>query len=182
MTPRSFWAILIKLSGVYIFFEFLDTIPQFLTQVTQFTYLPHGSEDMNAALMMITYFTFSTGLYLLILWGCVFKANWIIDILKLDRGFTEERFEFTMHRSTILKIVIMVLGGVMLADYFPVLCKGIFNAYQQSYIYGGFKKNPQSAYLIMYFLKALIGYFMFTCSRLIVNYIELKTRKPLADQ
>jgi hypothetical protein len=38
----------------------------------------------------------------------VLHTDWMIDKLELDRGFDEQDLSFTVHRSTVLHIVIML--------------------------------------------------------------------------
>jgi len=182
MTPRSFWAILIKILGIYIIIDTVASIPQFLGTIAFFLNQPEDKYGRSGALIATAYIIFAFAAYGLILWCTLFKTDWIIDKLKLDQGFADERFDFTMHRSAILKIAITVMGGLILVDSLPILCRDIFTYYQDANTYNGFKKNPQTSYLILYCLKTLLGYFMLTCSRMIVNYIELKRRKPVMEQ
>ncbi|MDB4926104.1 hypothetical protein [Mucilaginibacter sp.] len=117
--------------------------------------------------------------YITILGLCIFKTDWIIDKLQLDKGYNDERFEFNIHRSTILKIVVMVIGGLLIADSFPLFCQQLLAYFQQSntLVYKKFTDSPISKYIVFYLLKTFIGFFMLTCSRMIVNYIELKRKK-----
>jgi hypothetical protein len=101
----------------------------------------------------------------------------VIKKLSLDKGFTEENIEINIHRSSLLSIAIIVLGGLMLADALPLLVYDAFNYVQRDDTYTGFSKNRASPYLVSNLLKIVIGYFMVVDSRLIVNFIERKRRK-----
>jgi len=183
MTPRSFWSILIKILGIYIILESIISVPLFIINAYSFykqSYWP--GNNSNAALVEIALFIIIIIVYGFIVWYCLFKTDWIIDKLKLDQAFEDTRFEFNIHRSTILKIAIMVIGGLLLIDSFPMLCRNIFSYYQSDNRFITFKQNPSSGYVIMYFFKTMIGYFMLTCSRMIVNYIELKRKDRVADR
>jgi hypothetical protein len=179
MTPRTFWAILIKILGIYTLLESVIAIPQFLSNIYYLASLSNGPDRNSGSLMVVVYITITLGLSVLVLWYCLFKTDWIIDKLKLDNGFQDERFEFNIHRSTILKIIIIIMGGLFLIDSFPLLCKDFFDCFQKTDEYGGYIKNPESTYVLLYFIKTLIGYFMLTCSRMIVNFIELKRKRPV---
>jgi len=177
MTPRSFWQILIKILGIYIILESLTVIPQIFSTIYFFTTQTNGHDGNNIYLIEIEYFAIAIIIDGLVLWCSLFKTDWIIDKLKLDKGFQDERFEFNIHRSTTLKIAIMIMGGLFLIDSFPIVFKDLFDCFQKSEIYGSFRSNPQSAYLVMHLLKTFIGLFMLTNSRIIINYIELKRKK-----
>ena len=181
MTPRSFWAIVIKILGIYIILDSLPGIPGFLNTLISYKALIDVTGNYQLAFFQLMYYVTVIIVYGLICWVCLFKTDWLIDKLKLDQGFREERFDFTMHRSNVLKIAVMVIGGLMLTTSFPWLCKYIFGYFEQMDQYKRFKDSPQAILIICYFLQTIIGYFLLTCSRMVVNYIELKRKKPVAD-
>ena len=181
MTPRSFWTILIKILGIYIIFNALVAIPQFLFSLYEVGIQINAFPDAKIIYIQFGYSLTVVIIYGILLWLSIWKTDLIIDKLGLDKGYQDERFEFTMHRSTILKIVIMIIGGVMLINSFPLLCKYTFSYFEQVNEYKRFKESPQAGYIIIYFLQTVIGYFLLTCSRMVVNYIELKRKKPAAN-
>jgi len=180
MTPRTFWAILIKILGVYIILESIAGIPQLIS--TFLLYLRPGYRmDSTDSLIIISYLLLIMGVYLAILWCCIFKTDRIIDNLRLDQGYDDERLEFNIHRSTILKIVIMVIGGLFIIQSFPALCADILTYARMQKDYSRIIDVPESKYILIAFVQVFIGYFMLTCSRMIVNFIERKRREPVTD-
>ena len=175
MSPRSFWSIVIKLFGVYILSESIIILPQLLTSILLFS--AHGLDNSDGIIFNIGALAITIITYMLFLWCCIFKTDWAIDILKLDKGFPDERFELNMHRSAILKIAIIIIGGLIFIDSFPLLCRNIFAYFKDDDRFITFKQNPNSGYVVLFFIKSVIGYFMLTCSRMIVNYLELKRKK-----
>lgn len=119
-------------------------------------------------------------IYFFILRLFVFKTSWLIDKLHLDKGFTEEKFELNMHRSTILNIAIIIIGGLIFVDALPLFCNQLFTYFQQKSNSGLFGSNPTSAWIIFYFIKGIIGYLMMTNSNYITNFIEHKRRNKKA--
>lgn len=180
MTPRSFWAIAIKILGIYIILDSLTGIPAFLYTLFSFKGMVNATGTIEIVLFQIGYYLIVIVVYGFMCWLCLFKTNWLINKLKLDQGYQDEHFDFTMHRSNILKIAVMVIGGLMLTDSFPWLCKYTFGYFEQIDQYKRFKDSPQAALIICYFLQTIIGYFLLTCSRMVVNYIELKRKTPTA--
>ncbi len=180
MTPRTFWAILIKIMGVYVVLESLFAIPQFLVTINYLFTSPTAQEGSPVILYTICYVTITICIYVLVIRYSIFKTDVIIDKLKLATGYEDERLEFNIHRSTLLKIVVMVTGGWLLVDNFPILCSQILSNFQRQDQFGGvFSQNPASKYLIIYALKSAIGYFMLTCSRMIINFMEVRRRKSV---
>jgi hypothetical protein len=181
MTPRSLWTILIKILGIYIILDSLTGIPAFLSTIISFRSMIQITGTTDVVLFQFGYYLVVIITYGFICWLSLFKTDWLIDKLILDKGYQDEKFEFTMHRSTILKITVMIIGAIMLTSGFPWLCRYTFAYFQQVSEYKRFKDSPQSALIICYFLQTFIGYFMLTCSRIVVNYIELKRKKPAPE-
>ena len=99
----------------------LLSIPQLLSFIL---YLKDG-ETLEAVWNLI-----SDGIFilfeLLICYYLIFKTSWIIHKLKLTEGFDQEIIPFNIHRSTILSIAIILIGGLILVDEIPSLCRRIF--------------------------------------------------------
>jgi hypothetical protein len=174
MSPRSFWSIVIKLFSIYLFIQSVTLLPQLLATIP--FYISHGFNNNDGSIFNIGVSVIIITIYVLLLWYCIFKTDQVIDMLKLDKGFSDQRFEFNMHRSTVLKIAIMVTGGLILMDSIPLLCRNIFVYFQLDDKFMTFKQNPNSSYVVLFFVKSVIGYFMLTSSRIIVNLIERKRR------
>lgn len=180
MSPKSFWTILIKSLGIYILLQALVEIPSFIN-MTQTIYFDGFQPYTKTNYFAWAYLLLLLGIFWLIIWGCLFKTDWIIDKLKLNSGIIEEKLGFSMHRSDILKIVIMLIGGLTLVDALPGACQELFLCIQRVKEYGGFKKDPTSTYLLFNLIKIGFSIFMLTSSRLIVNYIEKKRRNPATE-
>jgi len=181
MSIRSFWTILLKILGIYILLQSLIAIPQFLTTIYFFIGRPNILADNTGMFTECLYLIGLVLLYVQLFRYCIFKTDLIIDKLKLDQGFEDERFEFNIHRSTVLKICIIIIGGILLISNIPPFCKDILAYSQQISDYRRFTDSPQAKYIVFEFLQVFIGYFMLTCSRMIVNYIELKSKKTKKD-
>jgi len=93
------------------------------------------------------------------------------------KGNEDERIEVNIHRSSLLKIAIIVLGGLLLADSTPFLGFQLISYFENTQVKLSFIENRASPYLVAELLKVIIGYFMVTDSRLIVNFIERKRKK-----
>jgi len=183
MTPRTFWAILIKILGVYIILESITSIPIYLVNIysffTSFTSSFQQVENPAVNYIQAAYILSVIIIYGLVLYYCIFKTDSIINKLKLDKGYDDEHLEFNIHRSTILKIIIMVTGGLLITESFPLLCSHILNYAQMAKNYNRIIDVPASKYILITSVQVFIGYFMLTCSRMIINFIERKRREPV---
>jgi hypothetical protein len=155
-------------------------IPQFFYNVFVFIPQVNSNNSSNSGLQIMAVLLIAV-VYLLTFYITIFKTDWIIDKLQLAEGFEDDRFEFNIHRSTLLKVIIMVTGGILLIDSFPLLCKNLISYIQLINQFRKFTDSPVAGFIIIYFLKTFIGYFMLTCSRMIVNFIEFKSKKQTAS-
>ncbi len=175
MTPRSFFTILIKILGIYLILDSITVIPQFISSLFS---IGLGFDKSIETIALYSFLLILTvGIYYIILKYCVFKTDRIIDKLKLDKGFVEETFELNIHRSTVLSIAVIVIGGLIFVDSLPTFCKEVFDFIGQKQQSIPFGQNPASGWMIFYLVKILIGYYMVNNHRQIVNFIEKQRKK-----
>lgn len=172
MTPRSFFAVCLKIAGLYLIFTSINLVSQF---VFSFVSLIAHLDSLPDIFWPFVSVVLIAGLYYLLIRYCIFKPDIIIDKLQLDKGFSQESFSLNMHRSTILNIAVIVIGGVVLVETFPALCRQIFVYVQQHNL--GVLGNPQRGELIFCSVKTISGYLLMISSRWIVNLIERQRKK-----
>ncbi len=184
MALRSFWQILIKILGIYVAIESITTIWKSINIIVTYAsfasfatlspkyHLPFDTVEFAALTSLILFIV-----YLLIFYFFLFKTDWIIDKLKLEKGFHEERFELNTSNSTILKIVVMIIGGYLLVDIFPTLISDVITYFQPINKYEIREHNRNTVYIITNIIKIGIGVYMLTCSTSIVSFIEKRSRK-----
>jgi len=176
MSLRTFWTIVLKIFGLYIFVQILYFIPTFFSEIiTLFSMGGHdgGAGDAWIALSGLL-LTFSVFLFMLI--AFLFRPDRLINVLSLERLFDEHNIEFNMHRSSILYIAVIVTGLVMFIDSLPLFLKELYGYYKQINELRGFKDYSGATWIIFSLVKVFISFFMITSPRLIVNFIERKRR------
>lgn len=99
-----------------------------------------------------------------------------MDKLKLDQGFDEDTISINMHRSTILSIAIVVMGGLIVADEIPNLCWRLFSYFQEKRMTYG-QTNPSISFSVLSGAKIIIGILLMSEQRRIVNLIERQRKK-----
>jgi hypothetical protein len=172
MTPRSLFNIILKVLGVFFFRDILVYLSQLLGFATQLG-KPEDIPELlwtvlTMALVLVVEAFFS---YLLI-----FKTEWFIKVLKLERGFDQETIPINMHRSTILSISIIVIGGYLVANEIPNFCRQLFVYIQEKRMTHG-QTNPKIDYTLVSGFKILVGSLLIAEQRLFVNLIERQRRK-----
>lgn len=170
MAIRTFWTLLLKILGIWLILSGLSVIPQIISVFTLFSM--QFNDSVIGVIFSIFVLLLTVGVYFLILKLFVFNAGWIIDKLKLDEQFQEERIDLSITLKTVLTIATIVIGGLILVDAFPMLCKQIFSFLQQKTV---FREDPEFGWIIFYAIKSLIGYLLMTNSKPVINYILKKT-------
>lgn len=123
MTKRDFFRIIIRLFALYllllVIFNFIPSNISYLTY--EFSIWPILI-ILGSAVLMILLFIF-----------LIRKSDNVIDVLKLDRGFDDDRIDFgNLGSSEIVKIALIFIGGFMILDHLPEFLQ---------YCYLGFKKE-----------------------------------------
>jgi hypothetical protein len=174
MTVRNFWTIFLKILGIWLIVGSFVVIPQFFTSI--FLSRTFVIEDFIFVLApMVAVICF----YLLILRVFIFKTDWLINKLKLERGFSEEKLELNLQLSTILNVATIVIGGLMFVDSLPTLCKEIFVFFQRKVL---FSENQSSGWIIADLIKSVLGYLLMTNSKSVVSFIEKRTFTDQSDK
>ena len=173
MTPRTFWLFFLRFFGLYIIWQIVFLLPSFFAA---WAYIDR-SPDTSGSLTRVSAIVFIVLFFIAVLRACFFKTDWVIEKLHLTNNMPEEKIEIGIHRSNLLSITVIVLGGLMLADGLPILLFNIFQYFQSDNSSVPFTQNHSTPYIISYLAKVVIGYFMVADSRLIVNFIKRKRRK-----
>lgn len=176
MTPRSFWIILIRILGIWFLLDSLEVIYSYLAYIPLYS----GSSQVGAVITALVMTTLILALFLLVLYLCLFRTDWIIDKLKLDKGFSEERFELNMHRSSIYAISIIVIGAIILIRSLPPFISQLILYFQQGSLPRDYSSDPTWSHILLNFIQILIGIYFITSNRSIVNFIEKQRRKSIS--
>jgi len=181
MTIKTFWTLFLKILGLWFLFGSIATIVQLLS-ILIFSSIKGSSQSIGNILLACGIVLVVTGIFILILWLLVFKTTWIIDKLKLTKGFTEDRLEFAMEWSTTLTIATIVIGGVIFIDSFPLFCKQFLSFFQQG---KPFKDSQETIWILFYLIKTVLGYLLMTNSKFVVDFIGrqnvLNTNREIND-
>lgn len=147
------------------------TISQF---IPAFSYIGTFNPNWWDILPAIGLLFLTIGVYIFILWLFVFKTSWLIDKLKLEKGFTEEKIQFDINSSSIIKIAIIVIGGLIFIDSLPQFCRQTFIFFQQKSM---LVENPETGWIIFHLVKTVFGYLLMTNSKQIVEFIEKRGKQ-----
>lgn len=172
MSARNFWTIFLKILGIWLVINGITTLTQFISAVSYLSF--NEKENFLAFLYITVLFILIIGVYYSIFRFFVFKTSWLIDKLKLENGFAEGNIGLTMNGSSVIKIATIVIGGLIFIDSFPLFCKEIFNYFQQKRM---FNENYSSGWIVLHFVKTVLGYLLMTNSTFVVRFIEKQDKE-----
>ena len=171
MTPKTLFNIILKILGIFFIKDILATLPQLFSVAMYLT-----QPDVTGAVWTLVTTIVILCVYNLVSYYLIFKSDLIIEKLKLDRGFDQGTIPLNVHRSTVLNISIIVIGGFLIADEIPNFCRQLFFYFQEKRMTHG-QTRPSISYSILAIAKIIIGFLLIGYHRQIVNFIEYRRKK-----
>lgn len=169
MEIKTFWRIVIKGIGLWFLINILQIIPQLIANLS---YIENHNDWGNlTSVLAINLLVFI--IYVILIRLFLFQSDWLINILRLDQNFSQEKIGLTMPAETVMRIIIVVSGALIFVEALPNLIKGIFQFIQQTEL---IKDYPETSWLLFDFLKTLFGYLIMTNSRAIEKFIHKESR------
>lgn len=172
MTLRTLFNIILKIFAFLFIKDLIDVLLQLLSVGLYLT----KPETVTESIWTLLFTLFMLAVYVFISYILLFRTNVVIDKLKLDKGFDEETISVNIHRSTILSIAIIVIGGYMVVDEIPNLCRRLFSYYQERRLTYG-QTNPSISTSVLSGVKIIIGFLLMWEQRAIVNLIERQRKR-----
>jgi len=150
MTKRDFFRILIKVFGLYSLITVLfTTLPSNLSIIIY---------DLEIA--GIIYMLIILALIALIFLFLIRKPDAIIHLLKLDKGFDEERIYFEkLNAENIVKLAAIIIGGLLLIRNIPFFISHSYFAFKFDISRQGLNQ-AQMVNWAANFLNIIIGYLL----------------------
>ena len=152
MTKKDFFILTIKLFGLYS------------AMTTIFSVLPNnilfalGQFDAIVGVWIAVALVVTIGLF----WLLTFKADRLVSLLKLEKGFMEDRIELGNIKSdTLIKIGTFIIGGILLIKSIPGLLSNLFWAFKGEVAGVEFAEKDKFN-LTVSVLNVLLGYLLFT--------------------
>lgn len=172
MTPRTLFTIVVKIFGLF----FVRDIFQILTDIIPLAIRINPEElketlTIPVAMLILYILIYSIAAYYLLI-----RTDLVIDKLKLEKGFEDDTLNLVIHRSSILSIAVVLMGGYMIIDGIPTLL-GQLKRYYSDYNDHYKVTNPTISYMVISISKIALGFLLVSKKRWIVNFIESQRRK-----
>ncbi|RRG21002.1 hypothetical protein DWB61_11315 [Ancylomarina euxinus] len=128
--------------------------------------------DLFSILWMVIALAIMVGLFVLL----IFKSHKLVNLLKLDKNFDDERVEIgNLNPSSIVKLALIIIGGLMIINNIPVFLSQILFAFKRDSM--GTEFHPNDYYnFIASGIKVLVGTLILT------NYSALSKRLKLKEK
>jgi len=164
MTKRDFFVLLIKVFGLYSLITAL-----FSSLPGQLAFLSSGLDSISISIFIFS-IAFVLGLFALL----VFKADRVVNLLKLDRGFDEDRIELeNVQADQIIKIGTFIIGGFLLLDNLPAFLSQTIFAFKSSQIGWEPTENDRTSWFVTG-LNLVIGYLLITNYEFVAKKLQTK--------
>jgi len=174
MTPRSLFNIVLKIFGLFFLKNIIETVPQLISTILFMLKL--NSFDPNEGIFIFLGTTVILAFYIFVTYQLFFRTNNILDKLKLDRGFTQDEFSFEIPKSSTLTIALIVIGGLILTNEIPNLCKALYQYIQQKSIQRYTENKPDLSYAISTGAKIILGLLILGERKRIVEFVEQRQK------
>lgn len=171
MTIHSLFNIILKILGILVIKDILTITPQLLTVYVYIT----KSDNIGEAIWTILSTLLLFSIYVVTSYLLIFRTNFLIQKLRLDKEFEQTDLQLNIHRSTILSISVIIIGGLILAQEIPNFCKLLFSYFQEKRMTNGMTQ-PNISYSVLAGAKILVGLLLVGNQRQIVNFIERKRK------
>lgn len=179
MTPRSFFSIVLKIAGIFFIKGIVTEVPGLLVSLFSLVQIRSTAE----VIWTLVFTLFSFGVYTLLAYQCLFRTDFIIDTLKLDKGFTEEKFTLDISTRTTLLVAVITTAAIILILAIPDFCRSLVYYFQVSGVQYDMVR-PELANTIAEGVKVAIGFLLIGERKWIVSFIEQKqgNANTAADQ
>jgi hypothetical protein len=152
MTKRDFLILMIKLFGLY------SIVTTLFSALPGNVIFAMGHFDFTIAVWILVVFVVTMGLF----WLLTFKADRLVDLLKLEHGFVDDRIELgSIKPEDIIKIGTFVIGGLLFLRSIPGFLSGTFWAFKGDI--AGLEFSEKDKFdLVVSGLNVMFGYLLFT--------------------
>ena len=178
MTPKSFFLILIKIMGIVLLYKLVLSCIGVYNLFSFKWFSPIEISTISIA-EIITFILIYLILFAIVINFFIIKPNSLIKIFRLDKDFEEEKFEFNIEKTSILRIAVIVIGGVIFVENLPYMISETVKYFKFGIV--GINENNNFGWAIYSIVATIIGFLLMTNSKKIVDFIlkkEAETEKP----
>ena len=165
MTKKDFFILIIKIFGL---FSVVSSLFSILPSNISFALMDFGFFSLIWIAVVLVVII---GLFVLL----IFKAEKVVKLLKLDKGFDEDRIDFGNLKSVdIIKIATFIIGGLLILHNIPGFLNHTFFAFKGN-IAGVDYHTPKEIFdWIVSGMNLIIGYLLLTNFEFVAKIFKTK--------
>jgi hypothetical protein len=167
MTPRSLFTIVIKILGIFFFKNIIETIPQFISTAMTIS----SSDSVEGASYIFLGTTVILAFYIFASFVLLARTDKIVNMFKLAEGFEQGTFSFDMPISSILNISLIILGGLILTNEIPNLCRALYSYVVERNLLKYDQRRPDISYSVLIAAKIILGLLLLGERKRIISFI-----------
>lgn len=168
MTTRILWSLILKTLGMWLIVNSLISLPGIIHSVSDILTNPLS---LTTATIEISYLTLVSVFYFLIFRFMILRSHLTIDFLKLEKGFEKAQFDLTISHKKLLKIIIILIGGVLFARAIPNLIDNLYSFITEDLL---LSQSPKTINMVIYSIQVIISFLIMTNSDFVQRYINKK--------
>jgi hypothetical protein len=176
MTPRSLFNIIIKIWGIFFLKNIVEAIPQFLSTIVFLIRADSYTDSFKESIFIFIGTSLVLVFYIVVCFQLFFRTNKVVDLLKLDEGFSQETFSFDISSSSILTIALIITAALILTNEIPNLCESTYSYVQKRTIINFSGKSPDYSDLFFEAAKIIIALLLLGERKRIVEFVESRQR------
>jgi hypothetical protein len=165
MTKKDLFRLVIKIFGLYLLVSIIFSLPGNLL-------FSFNNFELSYILILLLFLILSFGLFLLI----IYYTDFFIKLLKLEKGFDEERIDLANFKSSnILKLAVVIIGGILIIKNIPAFLTNTFFAFKSSVDHSSsikFVTLHDYIQLVTPFLYILVGILLITNYKIIARFLD----------
>lgn len=152
MTKKDFFILLVKIFGL---FSVVTNLFSVLPSSISFVSMDFGVFGIFWIIFVIT---LVISLFILL----IYKSDKVVSLLKLEKGFDDDRIDFGNLKSTdIIKIGTFIIGGLVIINTIPIFLNHTLFAFKENIVGETYNPNDKFDWLMSCF-KLIIGYLLIT--------------------
>jgi hypothetical protein len=127
----------------------------------------------------IAYLTLVIVFYVLIFQFLILKSHRTVDFFKLEKRFEHTQINLTMSYRKLLKISIILIGGILFARAIPNLVENLYSFIKEDLL---FSQSNKTINTIIYSTQAVLSFLLMTNSGIVQRYINKKNGEAEGKQ
>jgi len=167
MTKRDFFILIIKIFGL------LSIVTSLFSVIPSNIFFALMDIDVFSLAWIVVAILVVIGLFVFL----VFKADKVVGLLKLDKGFDDERIDLeNLNSADIVKIGTFIIGGLLILENIPGFLSHTFFAFKGSVV-GQVYDMKDKFYWAVSGFNILLGFLLVTNYSFIARLLRTKNKE-----